>query len=33
MDIYSKIEIEKALENDEIEPVDEAFMQGFVDAL
>lgn len=32
MDIYSKKEIEKALENDEIDPVDEAFMQGFFDA-
>ncbi len=32
MDIYSRRELEVALENDEIEAVDEAFMQGFFDA-
>lgn len=32
MNIYSRKEIERALENDEIEPTDEAFMQGFFEA-
>ena len=32
MNIYSKESIEEALENDEIEGTDEAFMQGFFQA-
>ena len=32
MNIYSREDLELALENDEIEPVDEAFMQGFFEA-
>lgn len=32
MNIYSRREVEVALENDEIEPIDEAFMQGFFEA-
>ena len=32
MDIYSKKDIESALDNDEIEALDEAFMQGFFQA-
>ena len=32
MNIYSKKEVDKALEEDEIEGLDEAFMQGFFQA-
>jgi hypothetical protein len=32
MNIYSKKEVESALENDDIEALDEAFMQGFFQA-
>ena len=32
MDIYSVEELEQALEEDEIEALDEAFMQGFFQA-
>tara|TARA_Y100000310_G_C20421079_1_gene686721 strand:- start:660 stop:761 length:102 start_codon:yes stop_codon:yes gene_type:complete len=32
MNIYSKEEIEQALEEDEIEALDEAFMMGFFSA-
>lgn len=32
LNIYSKKEIEKALDEDEIEAIDEAFMQGFFQA-
>ena len=32
MNIYSKKSVDQALENDEIEGLDEAFMQGFFQA-
>jgi hypothetical protein len=32
MDIYSKSDVDQALDNDEIEALDEAFMQGFFQA-
>tara|TARA_Y100000034_G_scaffold133270_1_gene198283 strand:+ start:1269 stop:1370 length:102 start_codon:yes stop_codon:yes gene_type:complete len=32
MDIYSKEEVDAALDEDEIEAIDEAFMQGFFQA-
>ena len=32
MNIYSKKEVAIALDNDDIEPLDEAFMQGFIEA-
>lgn len=32
MNIYSREDLEMALENDEIEPMDEAFMRGFFEA-